>query len=75
MRDKMSEIAFFLVNEVVVNAENTIFEQFEKFSNPIFGSGRKILFSGGHTARLMPTQSQIANEAAHKGPGLSQVKH
>ncbi len=51
MRDKMGEVAFLLVNEVVVNAKNASVEELEEFSNPIFGSGRKIYFSGGHTAR------------------------
>jgi hypothetical protein len=37
MRNKVGEVALLLVNEVVVNAEYTIFEQLEEFGNPIFG--------------------------------------
>ena len=63
----MGKIRFFLMNQVLVNAENTFFEELEEFGNPVFGSLWKIDFSGGHTARLMPMQSQIANEEVHKG--------
>jgi hypothetical protein len=34
----MGKIRFFLMNEVLVNAENTFFEELEEFGNQVFGS-------------------------------------
>ena len=75
MRNKVGEVALLLVDEVVVNAENAVVEQLEEFGNPIFGPRRKVDFSGGHTARLKPMQSQIAIAVAHTGPDLNRGKH
>ena len=41
MRDKVGEVAFLLVNEVVVNAKNASVEELEEFSNPILDPGEK----------------------------------
>ena len=75
MRNKVGKVALLLVDEVVVNAENAVVEQLEEFGNPIFGPRRKIDFSGGHTARLKPMQSQIEIGVAHTGQDLNRVKH